>query len=140
MFSNPENDPVSRKNFDIVRVSKLRWILERRNIFFIDNKGFTVKAREAIHNFNGLKIEDSFIDCLSIGKASLDRLVSLVVECKPLGSIEFLRKQLNLKKILPTKVQKKSGKGIKHPFLKLRRSHFHLILVKMKFPSQVFPC
>ena len=64
-----------------------------------------------------------------MGKASLNALVAKVVEVKPLGSIEFLRKQLNLKKIIPIKVAKKIKAKVRPPLSKSEKlslsAHFN---------------
>jgi hypothetical protein len=75
VFSESENDPISRKLVNIENIAKIRWVLERRNIFDIDNMEFSINPKDAFHTFNGLQIERRFIECKSIGKLALDQLV-----------------------------------------------------------------
>ena len=118
VFSESENDPISRKLVNIENIAKIRWVLERRNIFDIDNMEFSINPKDAFHTFNGLQIERRFIECKSIGKLALDQLVSKVVEHRPKGSIEYLRKQL---KILPFKTKTKCKAMSKPPLSKAEK-------------------
>ena len=49
----------------------------------------------------------NFIECKLRGKEALDKLVSKVISKRPIGSIDYLRKELNLKKIVPFQSKKK---------------------------------
>ena len=109
IFSESESDPISKKIVNITNVSKLRWVIEKRNIFEVDLIGYTIKHREAFHIFNNSKIQQSFVSCKIIGQRALNELVSKVVDNRVIGSIDFLRKQLNLKKIHPIEGKKKIG-------------------------------
>ena len=61
---------------------------------------YSITVRDAIHIISGKKIENDFINCKLNGEIALDNLVSKFIYSKPSGSIEKLRKELNLKKIL----------------------------------------
>ena len=129
LFSESEKDPISSNLLNIEHIAKLRWVLEKRNICNIDNIQYSIKPRNAIHIFNGEKIDKSFIECYMIGSLALDKLVSKIIQYKPLGSIEYLRKQLNLKKIMPfqTKKKFKAKSKIQNPKSKIqkqRNKHF----------------
>ena len=76
LFSDSEKDPIAAKVTDIELISKLRWVLESRNIFEIDFGRDLIEPRDAIHLFNGQNIDLNFIQCKNIGKRALDRLVS----------------------------------------------------------------
>ena len=115
LFANPENDPIHRKIVNLDNIAKLRWVLQRRNIFTVELNEFTFKQRDPLHFLTSVEIEKDFIDCYANGKCALTELVSNVVEYKPVGSIEFLRKRLNLKKIVPFKVKKKFKPKVKIP-------------------------
>ena len=65
------------------------------------HRGLSMYARDAVHIISKKKIENEFIDCKLIGERSLRNLVAKFVHSKPFGSIEHLRKELNLKKIIP---------------------------------------
>ena len=121
VFSESEKDPISSKIVNIENIAKLRWVLERRNIFDIENIEFTITPREAFHIFNGQKFDQLFLECKSKGKLALDHLVSKVIEHKPPGSIDYLRKQLNLKKTMPFKSKTKYKAKSKPPLSKAEK-------------------
>ena len=107
LFSEAENDPIVYKTVNVENLAKLRWVLEKRNLFEVDLVGFTMQPRPSLHVFNHLQIGNDFIECYSIGKQALHDLVGIVVDQKLPGSIESLRKQLQLRKILPFQATKK---------------------------------
>ena len=107
LFSESEKDPITKKCASIELISKLRWVLEIRNIFNIDDKEFSITPREAVHIFNGQKIDMNFIECKLRGKEALDKLVSKVISKRPIGSIDYLRKELNLKQNSAISIQEK---------------------------------
>ena len=107
VFSEAENDPISKKTVNIENVSKLRWLMEKRNVFGLDRDNFTILTRDSFHLVSKCHIQESFIQCYSIGKAAMVELVTKVVELRPRGSIDFLRKQLNIKKLVPISLGKK---------------------------------
>jgi len=109
IFSEYENDPISKKIVNITNIRKLRWLIEKRNIFEVDLIGYTITHREAFHIFNNSKIQQSFMNCRIIGQCALNDLVSKVVDNRVIGSLDFLRKQLTLKKIHPIEGKKKIG-------------------------------
>ena len=112
--SESEKDPISSKLGNIENIAKLSWVLERRNIFNIDKDEYSIASRDAFHIISKEKIQRSFIDCHMIGSSALNNLVSKMIHYKPLGSIEHLRKQLGLKKIVPfpvKKIQQTKNKG-----------------------------
>ena len=84
-------------------------MIEKRNIFEVDLIGYTITHREAFHIFNNSKIQQSFMNCRIIGQCALNDLVSKVVDNRVIGSLDFLRKQLTLKKIHPIEGKKKIG-------------------------------
>ena len=55
---------------NIEHISKLRWVLEKRNILDIDNIAYSITSRDAIHVFSGQKIDKNFIQCKLNGKTS----------------------------------------------------------------------
>ena len=101
LFSDPDKDPITAKLISLQHIFKLRWVLEKRNILTIDTITYRIKPRDAIHIINGQKIQSEFIDCKLNGETSLEYLVSKYIQVKPIGSIDHLRKELNLKKIVP---------------------------------------
>ena len=121
LFSDSEKDPIAAKVTDIELISKLRWVLESRNIFEIDFGRDLIEPRDAIHLFNGQNIDLNFIQCKNIGKRALDRLVSKFIKSKPPGSIDFLRKELNLKKIVPIQSKRKYIPKVKAPLSKTEK-------------------
>jgi hypothetical protein len=60
LFSESEKDPIAAKLTSVEHISKLRWVLEIRNIFDIDNIAYSITPRDAIHIFNGHKIKERF--------------------------------------------------------------------------------
>ena len=105
LFSESEKDPITAKLLNLEQISKLRWVLERTNILDVDTNCITY--RKATHIISGLKIENNFVNCKLNGEIAMDNLVSKFVMGKPVGSIESLRKELNLKKIVPILVKKR---------------------------------
>ena len=63
LFSESEKDPITAKLADLEQISKLRWVLEHRNIISIDFMAYSIAVRDAIHIISGKKIENDFINC-----------------------------------------------------------------------------
>ena len=121
LFSESEKDPIAAKVTDIELIYMLRWVLESRNIIGIDYCRDSIDPRDAIHVFNDQQIDPNFIQCKVIGKQALDRLVSKFIKSKPKGSIDFLRKELNLKKIVPIQSKRKYTPKMKAPLSKTEK-------------------
>ena len=108
---------------DLEQISKLRWVLEHRNIISIDFMAYSITLCDANHIISGKKIENDFINCKLNGEIALDNLVSKFIYSKPSGSIEKLRKELNLKKIVPVLSKKKYTAKPKLPLSKTEKQN-----------------
>ena len=127
-------------NFVLIR--KIVFVLKTTGLVdvLLFNITYRIIARDATHIISRKKIENDFIDCKLIGKRSLENLVAKFVHNKPFGSIDHLRKELNVKKILPIITKKKY---IAKPKLPLSNTEKKTLLMNYSdedIPKLVWPC
>ena len=121
LFSDIEKDPIKGKIPNIEQIAKLRWLLEKRNILNIENNEYSVTTRPAVHIITEENIEIRFLECHSIGVEIMQEFISQVIEFKPVGSFELIRKKLNLKKIVPLPLKRKTSTKICTPLTKAEK-------------------
>ena len=121
LFSETEKDPLKSKIPNMEQIAKLRWVLENRNLLGIDNAQYFITEREAIHVITGQIIEKRFLECKQIGLKNMKVFVRKIIECKPLGSFEWIRKEMKLKKIVPFLSKRKVTTKTKSPLTKAEK-------------------
>ena len=120
LFTDVEKDPVKSKIPNIDQIAKLRWLFEKRNIFNIE-EDHAITERDAVHIISGQTIDDKFLNCKFLGAKSMQDFISKILEYNPLGSFEFIRKKLAIKKIVPFEIKRRTVSKSKNPLSKAEK-------------------
>ena len=143
LFSDFEKDPIKFKIPNIDHIAKLRWLLQVRNILKIDDAQYSILTRDATHFLTEVIIDKKFLDCKSFGMQAIQDFTLKILDNKPAGSFESIRKNLNIKKLVPFPMKKKVLSKPSNPLSKAEKQTLLANLpeeeIPMSSPSMLSP-